>query len=261
MSGRHRAPAARTRARAPGGFVAGGLRAGPVRPPRLPRGGPRGLAIVPLLLAASLLLVQPAAAEEPGRALLHLAAERGQLLVSLEVQRLFGEAVRETLQNGFTSTVATRLLLEEAATGEAIAESRFSREIRFDIWEETFSVTTYSDQGTGLLTLRTLEEVEEACRRIREYRFGPLALLAAGRAYRFRLEYVVVPISQEQLERTKRWVQGGGSASGASGENPGSGLSFGSVMNLFIGRSTGVEETRSLFLSDPFRPEEVKGWE
>lgn len=179
------------------------------------------------------------------------------LMVDLEVVTLFTPEVRETLGSGFTSTVATRLALREAGSERLVAENRFFREIRYDVWDETYLVTTYSDQGTGRSLAVTLDEVEDYCRRIGEFRFCELDRLEAGKAYYITLDVLLVPISQEQLEQTKRWVEESGSA-GESDRRGGLGIFFGSMMNIFIGRSTGVDEDRFVFVTGPFRLADVE---
>ncbi len=178
-------------------------------------------------------------------------------MVDIEVLTLFTDEVRETLGSGFTSTVATRLLLIEVESKRPVAENRFSREIRFDVWDETYLITTFSNQGTGRQLAGTLEEVEEYCRRTTEFRFCELERLAEGPAYEFTMEILLVPISQEQLEQTKRWVEESGSG-GEDDRQGGLGIFFGSMMNIFIGRSTGVEEDRFTFVTAPFRLSDVE---
>jgi hypothetical protein len=217
-----------------------------------------GCLLVLLLLQAAVGGVRLWAGDPPpGKATCRLYAEEGMLMVDIEVLALFTDEVRETLGSGFTSTVATRLLLVEAESERPVAENRFTREIRFDVWDETYLITTFSNQGTGRQLADTLEEVEEFCRRTTEFRFCKLERLVEGTVYAFTMEILLVPISQEQLEQTKRWVV----ESGAGGEDDrpgGLGIFFGSMMNIFIGRSTGVEEDRFTFTTAPFRLSDVE---
>jgi hypothetical protein len=70
---------------------------------------------------------------------------------------------------------------------------------------------------------------------------------------------LLVPISQEQLEQTKRWVEESGADKGKGETGRGGlGIFFGSMMNIFIGRSTGVDEDRFRFVTGPFRTAEVE---
>jgi hypothetical protein len=193
----------------------------------------------------------------PGDLFCRPYAGEEMLMVDLEVETLFTDEVRETLDSGFTSTVATLLLLGEVESGQVVAENRFSREIRYDVWDETYLITTYSDQGTGRHLAGTLEEVEEYCRQISEFRFCPLTRLDGEMSYQFSMEVLLVPISQEQLEQTKRWVRESGSE-GEDDRQGGLGIFFGSMMNIFIGRSTGVDEDRFTFISTPFHAAAVE---
>ncbi len=193
----------------------------------------------------------------PGEAICRPYAEEDLLMLDLEVVTLFSDEVRETLVSGFTSTVATRLMLVEAESGRLVAENRFSREIRFDVWDETYLITTYSDQGTGRHLAGTLDEVEEYCRRLTEFRFCPLERLEQDTSYLITMEVLLVPISQDQLEQTKRWVEESGSA-GENDRQGGRSIFFGSMMNIFIGRSTGVDEDRFTFVTAPFRAADVE---
>jgi len=227
------------------------------RPPR--RRGPGRLlpALVVLLL---LVCGSPATAgkdPQPGLALCQPSAVEETLMVDLELVSLFTDEVRETLGSGFTSTVATRLALVEALSGRLVAENRFSREIKYDVWDEIYQVTTYSDQGSGRHIASTLHEVEEHCRRVSEFRFCPLERLGEAESYRIAVEVLLVPISQEQLEQTKRWVEESGESGGDGDSRGGLGIFFGSMMNIFIGRSTGVDEDRFSFVTEPFRLADV----
>jgi len=208
------------------------------------------------LLAAALLVLSgstPLLAGDPppGEARCYPWADGERLMVELEVARLFSEEVRETLSSGFTSTVATRLDLVEDGSERPVAENRFSREIRFDVWDETYLITTYSDQGTGRHLAATLDEVEDYCRRITEFRFCDLGRLRPGIPYRITMDVLLVPISQEQLEQTKRWVEESGEGDEDGRRRGGVGI-FGSMLNIFIGRSTGVDEDRYTFVTSPF---------
>lgn len=194
----------------------------------------------------------------PGEALCRPWTEEGLLMVDLEVVTLFTPEVRQTLGSGFTSTVAIRLTLREAGSERLVAENRFTREIRYDVWDETYLVTTYSDQGTGRHLAVTLDEVEDYCRRIDEFRFCDLDRLEENKAYLITMDVLLVPISQEQLEQTKRWVEESGSAGGESDRRGGLGIFFGSMLNIFIGRSTGVNEDRFVFVTGSFRLADVE---
>lgn len=193
----------------------------------------------------------------PGEARCLPWADGDLLMVDLEVARLFSEEVRETLRSGFTSTVATRLDLVEEDREHPVAENRFSREIRYDVWDETYLITTYSDQGTGRHLAGTLGEVEDYCRRISEFRFCDLDRLRPGVPYRITMDVLLVPISQEQLEQTKRWVEESGEGEEDRGRRGGLGI-FGSMLNVFIGRSTGVDEDRYTFITAPFTLADVQ---
>jgi hypothetical protein len=223
----------------------------------------RGPARLPAALTLLLLLAVAADAfagrdPEPGLAHCRPTADEGTLMIDLELVSLFTDEVRETLSSGFTSTVATRLALVEAVSGRLVAENRYSREVKYDVWDETYLVTTYSDQGTGRQLAATLDEVEEHCRRVNEFRFCPLERLREGESYRIAVEVLLVPISQEQLEQTKRWVKESGQTAGEGDDRSGLGIFFGSMMDIFIGRSTGVEEDRFTFVSEPFELAEVE---
>ncbi len=134
-----------------------------------PRGG-RAVVCLLLILGLQLAAASPmrAGGAEPGEAVVRPWSEEGTLMVDLEVVTLFTPEVRETLGSGFTSTVATRILLQEAESGKQVAESRFTREVRYDVWDETYLITTYSEQGGGSHLAGTLDEVEDYCRRISE---------------------------------------------------------------------------------------------
>jgi len=204
-----------------------------------------------VLLAAAMLAVAPVSAADPppGEAFCRPWADGGLLMVDLEVVTLFTDEVRDTLGSGFTSTVATRLDLFAVSGERPVAENRFSREIRYDVWDEIYLVTTYSDQGSGRYLAGTLDEVEDYCRQISEFRFCSLDRLEPGTEYYFAMDVLLVPISQEQLEQTKRWVE----ESGSSEEEGRGGMGiFGSMMNIFIGRSTGVDEDRFTYVTAPF---------
>jgi hypothetical protein len=194
----------------------------------------------------------------PGEAFCRPWTVEGLLMVDIEVVTLFTPEVRDTLGSGFTSTVATRLTLRETGSERVVAGNRFTREIRFDVWDETYLVTTHSDQGTGRTLAGTLDEVEDFCRRISEFRFCGLGRLESDKAYYIALDILLVPISQEQLEQTKRWVEESGEEDEGGSQRGGLGIFFGSMMNVFIGRSTGVDEDRFAFVTEPFRLADVQ---
>lgn len=205
-------------------------------------------AVVALLL---LLLVASARADEPlAVRRIGVAVQRGELVVSVGLQDLFGEAERQRLKSGFSTRVLVRTALEDAATGEAVALAVWRAEILYDIWDEKFALRTAANaapEQRGLAA--TPDEAIARTAVLVDFPVADRARLRPDARYVLAVRGDLNPISEDLLVEVRRWL-----VQPSRGQRRlGAGDSFfGSFVSIFVNPRIEDSERQVRFVSQPF---------
>ncbi|HVV16947.1 MAG TPA: hypothetical protein VHH90_07060 [Polyangia bacterium] len=179
-----------------------------------------------------------------------VAVDRGQLVVSVGLQDLFGEVERQRLKSGFSTRILVRAALEDAATGGAVALSVWRAEILYDLWDEKFALRTAanaSPEQRGLAA--TPDEAIVRTAVLVDFPVAQVARLPANGRYVVAVRGDLNPISEDLLVEVRRWL-----VQPSRGQRRlGAGDSFfGSFVSIFVNPRIEDSERQVRFVSQPF---------
>ena len=203
------------------------------------------------LLAAALAL---AAATAAGAATpLPLAAapsvSGGRLGVTLDLAPAFGPALERRFASGLTNVVAIFVSVLPAGGGEPLAVAGRIIEVRFDVWDETYQVTTRDAQlqQPHRGTAPDFGALRRLLADVRAVDLGPVAQLPPG-AVRIEARVEVNPVSRELMQRTRELLAS--PATGLPGGG-GRGRSVLGAMASYLLRDPAPGEDAFRFRSEP----------
>lgn len=161
--------------------------------------------------------------------------------------------IRKKLLSGLPTTISTRAyVFHEGAPGDPLSLSIKTCRVVYDLWDEVFRIELHQ---AGHKRNTVAVNVEGVLRRCTEARRLPLAAvqsLDADKSYFVGVIVEVNPLSEEMLERIKRWVS---RPKGAGAVGPGDSL-FGSFVGLFITHVPAADRVL-LFRTPPFVPSKL----
>jgi hypothetical protein len=179
-----------------------------------------------------------------------LGMRQGQLVVSVGLQDLFGEAERQRLKSGFSTRILVRAAVEEASTGDAVALAVWHAEILYDIWDEKFAVRTAANAAPEQRAVTaTADEAIDRTTALVAFPVAELARLQPGTRYVVAFRGDLNPISQDLLAEVRRWLvqPSRGQRRLAAGDS-----FFGSFVSIFVNPRIEDSERQVRFVSQPF---------
>ncbi len=179
-----------------------------------------------------------------------LGVRQGNLVVSVGLQDLFGEAERQRLKSGFSTRILVRAAVEEAATGDAVSLAVWHAEILYDIWDEKFAVRTAANTAPEQrAVLRSADEAIARTTALIDFPVAALAQLRPGTRYVVAFRGDLNPISQDLLAEVRRWLvqPSRGQRRLAAGDS-----FFGSFVSIFVNPRIEDSERQVRFVSQPF---------
>ncbi|HEV8320521.1 MAG TPA: DUF4390 domain-containing protein [Myxococcota bacterium] len=180
---------------------------------------------------------------------LSIYADRTFLYASAAFADLFDARLTGKLADGFTTTLAMRVLLFEAGRDEPVSLAVRTVKIRYDLWEEVFLVKASDARGVTSLKLARREDAVAAATALDFFPVAPLALADPARVYFVAFRVEVDPTSKEMLEEYTRWITRPPGA-----RPPGASKSFfGSFVSLFVYPPKDAAAKVLLFRSIDFR--------
>ncbi|HUL60441.1 MAG TPA: hypothetical protein VLU43_14255 [Anaeromyxobacteraceae bacterium] len=204
------------------------------------------------LAAAALLAAHGAAAAEPLAAA--ISVRGGRLVASLDLSSAFPPQSERTFGNGLTNVVALHVTLAAPGEPPAALTGRVI-DILFDVWDETYAVTTREPNAPG--GVRTVLPDYAALRAFlaypRDVDLGPASSLPQG-SFVVEARVDVNPVSQELLERTREFI-----ANPSATQRPGGSRSVLGAMASFLLREPETGGGVHVFRSRPMAPAEVTG--
>jgi hypothetical protein len=167
------------------------------------------------LAALALSVVALPAAAEPLAVVLTSHAER--VSATIDLSPVLPPKLEEELGNGLRNVVAIFVAVVPVASGQASHGSARVVEVLYDVWEETWVVTT-RDAGSPSgrrQTIRSRVELGQLLARAADVELGTLGSLPAGR-FALEVRIDVNPVSPELLERTREYLAASAGPAGAS---------------------------------------------
>ncbi len=173
----------------------------------------------------------PSPATLPVRAA-QVALEKGVVKLTVGFRDVVDAEIAGKLVSGLPTVVTMRGYLFRESGGDPIALTARSCRVVYDLWDEVFRIQLVQPGGASQAVAVNVEGVRRFCCEAKKLPLVDRALLKAGVRYFVATLVEVNPVSQEMLDRIKRWITrpGGNNAIG-----PGDSL-FGSFVGLFVAR-------------------------
>lgn len=155
-----------------------------------------------LILLLMLSLPPLARAQEIPLDRLQLYVQADTVKIDAEIDSLFSRRSLNAIASGMTASIAIHFRLV-TARGERLSETALHRRLEHDIWEGTYRLIEFSNPPDTLVTPR-FDVVKKACATIQSMPLVALPLPEQSLTLQTRIH--VDPISPEQQERTRRWL-------------------------------------------------------
>jgi hypothetical protein len=182
------------------------------------------------------------------RATLAREPQTQQLQTSFSYRDVVDAEVRRKLQSGLTTVIVLAGGVFDATGDQAPLQGSGvwqSCRIAFDVWNEVYRLQISRPGGESKAYAVNIEGVLRRCTEARRLEVrGPLV---PGGTYFIAATVEVNPVSEEMLERIRRWVS---RPPGSAAVSPGDSL-FGSFVGLFVARIGKADRTLS-FRTQPF---------
>jgi hypothetical protein len=215
-------------------------------------------ALVGLVFASSLLLALPgsARADEPPKTPAALPARSAQVVlegkqvkISVAFRDVVDAEITKKLSSGLPTTIAVRGYVFRESGGEPIALTAKSCRVVYDLWDEIFRIQLTQPGGQVDAVAVNIEGVLRHCAEARKLQLMERAQMRDDVRYFVAVLVEVNPVSQETLDRIKRWVT---RPNGSTAIGPGDSL-FGSFVGLFVAR-IGDADRKLAFRTQAFSP-------
>jgi hypothetical protein len=181
-----------------------------------------------------------------------LVAEKGTVKLTVSFRDAVDAEIAKKLQSGLPTVVTMRGYLFRESGGDPIALTAKSCRIVYDLWDEVFRIQLVQPGGPTSAVAVNVEGVLRNCCEVKKLPLVDRALLREGARYFVAALVEVNPVSQEMLDRIKRWVT---RPNGSNAIGPGDSL-FGSFVGLFVAR-IGDADKKIAFRTQAFeRPPE-----
>ena len=178
-----------------------------------------------------------------------VALEQGVVKLTVSFRDVIDAEIARRLESGLPTVVTMRGYLFRESGGDPIALTARSCRIVYDLWDEVFRIHLVQPGGATSAVAVNVEGVLRNCGEARKLPLVDRGALAAGVRYFVATLVEVNPVSQEMLDRIKRWVT---RPSGSNAIGPGDSL-FGSFVGLFVAR-IGDADRKLAFRTPAFLP-------
>jgi len=198
-------------------------------------------ALIVLVLGPSLLLARPraAGAEEPPKTPAALPARTAQVVLegkqvklTVAFRDVVDAEIAKKLSSGLPTVIVLRGYVFRESGGEPIALTAKSCRVVYDLWDEIFRIQLTQPGGQVDAVAVNIEGVLRHCAEARKLPLMERAQMRDDVRYFVAALVEVNPVSQETLDRIKRWVT---RPNGSTAIGPGDSL-FGSFVGLFVAR-------------------------
>ncbi len=175
--------------------------------------------------------------------------------VSVGYRDALDAPLTKKLENGLPTVITMRGYLFRDGADAPVALAARSCRIVYDLWDEVFRIQLVQQPGgASSVVAVNVEGVMRNCCEAKKLPLVDRALLAEGTRYFVAAIVEVNPVSQQMLDRIKRWVT---RPNGQGPIGPGDSL-FGSFVGLFVARIDSADKTIAFrtpsFLPPPDQP-------
>jgi hypothetical protein len=215
-------------------------------------------ALVALVFGSLLLLARPLAAraEEPPKTPAALPARTAQVVLegkqvklTVAFRDVVDAEIAKKLSSGLPTVITVRGYVFRESGGEPIALTAKSCRVVYDLWDEIFRIQLTQPGGQVDAVAVNIEGVLRHCTEARKLPLMERAQMRDDVRYFVAALVEVNPVSQETLDRIKRWVT---RPNGSTAIGPGDSL-FGSFVGLFVAR-IGDADRKISFRTQAFSP-------
>ncbi len=175
--------------------------------------------------------------------------ENGQVLLSVAYRDVVDAEITKKLTSGLPTVVNLRAYLFPEGANEPVALGAKSCRVVYDLWDEVFRIQLTQTGGSRTAVAVNLEGVLRQCAEARRLPLAERSLFRDDKRYFVGALVEVNPISDEMLERIKRWVTRPNATAALS---PGDSL-FGSFVGLFVTKVADADR-KIAFRTQAFAP-------
>jgi hypothetical protein len=178
--------------------------------------------------------------------------------VGLEIRGLqLPDTLRTDLVSGLTNRILIRIAL--LSDREAVAHHAVAIAIKYDLWEETFGMTTSVDERP--VDVRSLPSVEAVLAVLADLSISGVLQssdLALERPYMLQADVLFDPVDRERMEKIRQWVAQNstlptnGTPVGGGGASRSAEL-FNRIFEQYAAGADVAAAWRELVVSQPFR--------
>ncbi len=216
------------------------------------RAGAAFLLALCALFVASGARAQEASEGQTRPALLEWDVDEKLLYFNMNFRDVLDANLRAKLSRGLPTTIVLTAAVYRAGQSEPVSTAAQTCKVTWHVWEEAFRVEVLRPRSSLVRWTTTLEGVMRRCAEARRLLAGDASQIRPDERYRVTGKVQVNPVSQEVLQKLRRWVMRPSSTGTAA---PGDAL-FSTFTGLFLQR-VGDAERELRFVTVPAVPTKV----
>jgi hypothetical protein len=193
-------------------------------------------------------------AEEPRPTIVRvsLAVDQGFITGDVTSSGLFSERITGTVKSGLPAVVDLFYYFS-TLDGSAVAESVLSFSLRYDVWEDVYSI----EAPDTALSFHTFAEMQRAIEDLHQLKLISLDSLDSDRSYRVHMSIMVNPLRGADRERIAGWVSENMRTSEDDSWH-GQVLNLNELISHFFSRERGVVNQSSWYKSSFVKPDSLR---
>jgi hypothetical protein len=185
-------------------------------------------------------------------ALLEWDVDEKLLYFNMNFRDVLDANLRAKLSRGLPTTIVLTAAIYRVGQNEPVSTAAQTCKVTWHVWEEAFRVEVLRPRSSLVRWTTTLEGVMRRCAEARRLLAGDATQIRPDERYRVTGKVQVNPVSQEVLQKLRRWVMRPSSTGTAA---PGDAL-FSTFTGLFLQR-VGDAERELRFVTVPAIPTKV----
>jgi hypothetical protein len=210
-----------------------------------------------MLMVAALFFARGARAQQASEgqtrpALLEWDVDEKLLYFNMNFRDVLDANLRAKLSRGLPTTIVLTAAVYRIGQNDPVSTAAQTCKVTWHVWEEAFRVEVLRPRSSLVRWTTTLEGVMRRCAEARRLLAGDASQIRPDERYRVTGKVQVNPVSQEVLQKLRRWVMRPSSTGTAA---PGDAL-FSTFTGLFLQR-VGDAERELRFVTVPAIPTKV----